>query len=64
VPANAACTIHATSGLSDVRVPASFRRTGGIPVLGDSAFVAEGSGGPTIAITLTSGVSDIQIETY
>jgi hypothetical protein len=33
-------------------------------VLGDSAFVAEGSGGPTIAITLTSGVSDIQIETY
>jgi len=64
VPATAACTIHATSGLSDVRVPASFRRTGGIPVLGDSTFTADGSGGPRIAITLTSGVSDIQIETY
>jgi hypothetical protein len=64
VPGSAACSVHTTSGLSDVRVPQSFRRTGGIPVLGDSTFVSDGSGGPTITITVTSGVSDIQIETY
>jgi hypothetical protein len=64
VPANAACTVDAKSGLSDVRVPASFRQTGGIAGIGDSSFVADGSGGPTIAIFLTSGVSDLRIETY
>jgi hypothetical protein len=64
VPANAACTVDAKSGLSDVRVPASFRQTGGIAGIGDSSFAADGSGGPTIAISLTSGVSDLRIETY
>jgi hypothetical protein len=64
VPLNAACTVHATSGLTEVRVPSTFRRMSGIPVLGDSRFVADGSGGPTIAISVASGVSDIQIETY
>ncbi|HEY5277871.1 MAG TPA: DUF5668 domain-containing protein [Coriobacteriia bacterium] len=64
VPASAACSVHATSGLSEVGVPPSFRRTTGIPVLGDSTFVSDGTGGPTITITLTSGVSDIRIETY
>lgn len=64
VPANAACTVHASSGLTEVRVPGSFRRTSGIPIVGDSSFVADGSGGPTITVSVASGVSDIQIETY
>lgn len=64
VPANAACTVHATSGLSDVRVPPTFQKTSGIVIIGESNFVSTGSGGPTIAITLTSGVSDLRIETY
>jgi hypothetical protein len=64
VPASAACTVNSTSGLSSVRVPASFRQVSGIVVIGNSTFVSDGSGGPKIAITLTSGVSDLRIETY
>jgi hypothetical protein len=64
VPAGARCTVDSTSGLSNVRVPASFRQTSGIVVVGHSTFVSDGSGGPTIAISLRSGVSDLRIETY
>jgi hypothetical protein len=64
VPASAACTVQATSGLTEVRVPPDFRRTSGIPVVGGSTFVSSGTASPTIAVTLTSGVSDIRIETY
>jgi hypothetical protein len=64
VPGNAACTVDAKSGLSDVRVPASFRQTSGIAGIGESSFVADGTGGPTIVISLSSGVSDLRIETY
>jgi hypothetical protein len=64
IPASAACTINSTSGLSNVRVPPSFRQTSGIVVVGNSTFVADGSGGPKIAISLNSGVSDLRVETY
>jgi hypothetical protein len=64
VPVDAACTVDAKSGLSDVRVPASFRQTSGIAGIGESSFVADGAGGPTIAISLSSGVSDLRVETY
>jgi len=64
VPASAACTIDSTSGLSNVSVPPSFRRTSGIVVFGNSSFVSEGTGGPKIGISLASGVSDLRIETY
>jgi len=64
VPADAACTVNSTSGLSNIRVPSSFKRVNGIVLIGNSTFVAAGSGGPKIAITLASGVSDLRIETY
>jgi hypothetical protein len=64
VPASSTCTVNSTSGLSDVRVPSSFERTSGIVILGSSTFVQSGSGGPTIAVSLTSGVSDLRVETY
>jgi hypothetical protein len=64
VPADAACRIDSASGLSNVRVPASFRQTSGIVVIGNSTFESAGSGGPTITISLRSGVSDLRIDTY
>ena len=64
IPASAACTVDSTSGLSNVSVPASFRQTSGIVVIGHSTFVSDGSGGPKIAISLNSGVSDLRVETY
>jgi hypothetical protein len=64
VPSSAACTIDSSSGLSNVRVPPTFRQTSGIVVVGNSTFVSDGSGGPTIHITLSSGVSDLSVETY
>jgi len=64
VPAKSACTVTATSGLSNVRVPAGFRQLSGIVVIGNSTFASAGSGGPKIAISLASGVSDLRIETY
>lgn len=64
VPQSAACDIDASSGLSNVRVPASFRQTSGIVGIGHSSFASDGSGGPKITISLKSGVSDLRIETY
>jgi hypothetical protein len=64
VPASAACTVSSTSGLSNVRVPASFKQLSGVVVIGNSTFASEGSGGPKIAISLASGVSDLRIQTY
>jgi hypothetical protein len=64
VPADAACTVNCVSGLSNVGVPRSFRRTSGIGVIGNSTYVSDGSGGPKIEVDLASGVSDLRIQTY
>lgn len=64
VPADGACTINSSSGLSNIQVPPSFRRTSGIVVFGNSTFVSDGSGGPKIDVELKSGVSDLRIQTY
>jgi hypothetical protein len=64
VPVGAACVVDSTSGLSNVRVPPSFRQTSGIVVIGNSTFVSDATGAPKITISLRSGVSDLRIETY
>jgi hypothetical protein len=64
VPANAAVTVEAKSGLSNITVPAGFRRVSGIPLLGDSSWTSDGSGGPHIAVSMQSGVSNLTIQTY
>lgn len=64
VPADAAVTVDARSGLSNVSVPASFRRLSGVPGFGESTWTSDGSGGPRIAIAMQSGVADLNIETY
>ena len=64
VPANAAVKVDSKSGLSNVNVPLGYRHISGLPVIGDSSWASDGSGGPTIAVTLQSGVSNLTIETY
>jgi hypothetical protein len=64
VPASAAVTVDATSGLSAVGVPATFRHLSGIPALGESTWAATGSGGPNIAITVSSGMASLDVQTY
>jgi hypothetical protein len=64
VPASAEVTLDSKSGLSNVAVPAGFRRLSGIPFLGESSWRSDGSGGPQIAVTMQSGVSNLTIETY
>jgi hypothetical protein len=64
VPAGAAVTLDSKSGLSNVTVPASFRRLSGVPLLGESSWKSGGSGGPSITITMQSGVSNLTIQTY
>ena len=64
LPASAAVTVDAKSGLSNVSAPPAFRRVSGVPGLGESRLVADGTGGPRITLTMESGVSDLTIETY
>ncbi len=64
VPAGAAVTLDAASGLSNVNVPLGYRHLGGIPFIGDSSWESAGSGGPRVALTLQSGVSNFSVETY
>ena len=64
VPANAAVTLESKSGLSSVNVPAGFRRVSGVPIVGESSWVSEGSGGPRISVSMQSGVSNLNVETY
>jgi hypothetical protein len=64
LPARSAVTVDSKSGLSNVTVPSSFRRLSGVPFLGESSWQAAGSGGPRIAVTTQSGVSNLTIETY
>jgi hypothetical protein len=64
VPASAAVKLDSKSGLSNVTVPSGFRHISGMPVLGESSWAADGSGGPTITVTLQSGVSNLTVETY
>jgi hypothetical protein len=64
VPADASVTVDSKSGLSLINVPPTFRRLSGVPILGESSWKADGSGGPRIAIGMQSGVSNLTIETY
>ena len=64
VPADAAVTVDAKSGLSNVNVPASFEHLSGFPGLGESTWSAKGSGGPRIALSMESGVASLNVETY
>jgi hypothetical protein len=64
VPANAAVTVHSSSGLSALNVPDSFDHVSGTAVLGQGEWSKKGSGGPEISITLKSGVSSLDIQTY
>jgi len=64
VPAASSVTLDSKSGLSLVSVPPSFRRLSGMPVLGESSWRSDGSGGPRIAVSMQSGVSNLTIETY
>lgn len=64
VPADAGVRVDARSGLSNVGVPASFRRLSGVPGFGESTWTADGSGGPSIDVTMQSGVANLTIETY
>lgn len=64
VPADAAVTIDSKSGLSNINVPPGFRRVSGMPVLGESSWMSEGSGGPRISVSMQSGVSNLNVETY
>jgi hypothetical protein len=65
VPRSASVTIDSKSGVSNVDVPAGFERLSGsgIPI-GGGSWRSAGSGGPTIAVTVKSGVSNIAVETY
>ncbi len=64
LPARSAVTVDSKSGLSNVSVPSAFRRLSGVAFLGESSWQADGSGGPRIAVTTQSGVSNLTIETY
>jgi len=64
VPASAAVTLDAKSGLSDVTVPPSFTRVAGTPLVGESRWRGEGAGGPRVDISVQSGVSSITLQTY
>jgi hypothetical protein len=64
LPARSAVTLDSKSGLSNVTVPSAFRRLSGVPFLGESSWRLEGTGGPRIAVTMQSGVSNLTIETY
>lgn len=64
VPADATVSLNSKSGLSMVNTPAGFRRLSGMPVLGESTWVSEGSGGPSITVNVQSGVSNLDVETY
>jgi len=64
VPAAAEVKVDATSGLSNVSVPSSFRRLSGVPGFGESTWTSDGSGGPSITIAMQSGVANLVIETY
>jgi hypothetical protein len=64
VPADASVSLDARSGLSAVNVPSSFRRISGVPGFGESSWTAEGTGGPHIAVTMQSGIANLNIETY
>lgn len=64
VPSNAAVTLKSKSGLSNVNVPAGFRRISGTPILGESSWASDGSGGPRITVSMQSGVSNLNVETY
>jgi hypothetical protein len=64
VPADATVTVDSKSGLSAVNVPPAFKHLSGIPAFGESSWAAAGSGGPTIAIALSSGMSSLDIQTY
>jgi hypothetical protein len=63
IPAGAAVNLDAKSGLSDVTVPPSYRRVAGAPVLGESRWIAQGTG-PRIDISVQSGVSSVTLQTY
>jgi len=64
VPANAAVKLDSKSGLSNVNVPLGYRHLSGLPVLGESSWASDGSGGPSIVVTMQSGVSNLTVETY
>jgi len=64
VPVAASVTLDSKSGLSLVSVPPAFRRLSGVPILGQSSWKSDGSGGPRIAVSMQSGVSNLTIETY
>jgi len=64
VPAASSVTIDSKSGLSLISVPPAFQRLSGVPILGESSWKSEGSGGPRIAVSMQSGVSNLTIETY
>jgi hypothetical protein len=64
VPADAAVTVDSKSGLSAISVPATFAHLSGVPAFGESRWAADGSGGPSIAIAVSSGMSSLSIETY
>jgi len=64
VPKDASVTVESQSGLSAVSVPDTFEHVSGIAVIGESRWSKKGSGGPTIAISLKSGVSSLEILTY
>lgn len=64
VPSSAAVTIDASGGLSSVSAPSAFRLVSGRSWIGDSHWVAEGSGGPTIHVSVKTGLSNLIIQTY
>ncbi len=64
VPASAAVTVYASSGLSAITVPSSYRLVSGTSFVGDSRWAAAGSGGPTITVRVRSGLSALTIESY
>lgn len=64
VPESAMVTLTASSGLSALSVPDSFRHVRGTAILGEGVWSKRGTGGPEISIALKSGVSALNIETY
>jgi hypothetical protein len=64
IPESSPVTVDSKSGLSLISVPPAFRRLSGVPILGESSWKSDGSGGPRIAVSMQSGVSNLTIETY
>lgn len=64
VPVASSVTVDSKSGLSLISVPPGFQHLSGMPILGASSWKSEGSGGPRIAVSMQSGVSNLTIETY